>query len=112
MSQFCVIIFLLFLIAEEWIDGVIRTLHADQHLVIRVILLDTFLEKTVEYVPKCFNFIDAFHLGHAIFVLDLRGPPAANDIFDFGPTERASSRFRGAVGAARSQDSAFGSHAR
>ena len=110
MSKFCIIIFLLFLIAEEWIDGVIRTLHADQHLVIRVILLDAFLEETVEDVPKCFNFIDAFHLGHAIFVLDFRGPPAANDIFDFGATERAASGFRGAVGAARSQDSAFRCH--
>ena len=102
MSQFCVIVLLFFLVAEEWIDGVIRTLHADQHLVIRVILLDTFLEETVEDVPKCFNFIDAFHLSHAVFVLDFRGPSAANDIFDFGATERAASGFRGAVRAARS----------
>ena len=110
MGQFCVIVLLFFLVAEERIDGVVRALHADQHFVVCVVLLDALLKETVEDVPKCFNLIDAFHLGHAVFVLDFRGPPATHDIFDFRATEGTASGFGGAVGAARSQDSAFRCH--
>ena len=46
-------------------------LHADQDLVVRVVLLDSLLEEAVEDVSKCLHLIDALHLVQPFILLVL-----------------------------------------
>ena len=45
--------------------------HTDQDLVIGLVLLDTFLEETVEDVSQRLYFVYTLHLVHALLLLPL-----------------------------------------
>ena len=49
----------------------IGALHADQDLVIGLVLLDAFLEETVEDVPQRLYLVYTLHLVHAFLLLPL-----------------------------------------
>ena len=70
MQPRIIFLFLLVLVPEEGIQGVVRNLHADQNFVIRVVLLYSLLKEAVEDVPQRLDLVDA-HLVQSFVLLDL-----------------------------------------
>ena len=90
VCKFSIVLLLFPLVSEEGIHRVVWHLHADEDLVISVILLDALLEEAVEDVPQRLNLIDALHHVHAFLGLPLAVEALSHHGGGFRPTKRAS----------------------